>query len=110
MCEPTLKIKTNIDKNKHEHGVRVSVKLACDKGIVAPAEYSKSFSKSDQSAYQKTSAVTSDFNNPSEDYVNYISANLAAGMMVKTVTDRIMDSDLGSNFKYCSNTNKIFSC
>ena len=30
-------------------------------------------------------AATSDFNHPSEDYVNYISINLLAGMIVKTV-------------------------
>ena len=32
---------------------KVTVKLACDKDIVAEAEYSKSFSESDQSAYQE---------------------------------------------------------
>ena len=39
-----------LDKKKHEDGVTVTVKLACDKDIVAAAEYS--FSESDQSAYQ----------------------------------------------------------
>ena len=38
--------------------------------IVAAAEYSESFSESDQSANQKTSLVTNDFNHPSKDYVN----------------------------------------
>ena len=46
--------------------------------ILAVAEYSKSFSENDQSAYQETSAVTSDFNHPNEDYVNYISTDLSA--------------------------------
>ena len=32
---------------------KVTVKLACDKDIVAEAEYSKSISESDQSAYQE---------------------------------------------------------
>ena len=31
----------------------VTVKLACDKDIVAAAEYRKSFCESDQSAYQE---------------------------------------------------------
>ena len=38
-----------IDKKKHEGGVTVTVKLACDKDIVA-AEYSERFCKYDQSA------------------------------------------------------------
>ena len=42
-----------IDKKKHEDGVTVTVKLARDKDIVAAAEYSESFSESDQSAYQE---------------------------------------------------------
>ena len=49
--------------------------------IVAVAEYSESFSESDQSAYQETSAVSSDFYNPSEVYVNYVSTDLSAQMM-----------------------------
>ena len=68
--------------------------MACDKDIKAAAEYSQSFSESDQSASQETSAVTSDFNHPSKDYVNYISTDLSAGMMVKTVVDRVVDSNL----------------
>ena len=70
-----------IDKKIHKDGVTVTVKLACDKDIVASAEYSESFSESDQSAYQETSAVTSDFNHPSEDYINYISTDLSAVTM-----------------------------
>ena len=42
-----------IDEKKHKDGVAVTVKLACYKDIVAAAEYSKSFSESDQSAYQE---------------------------------------------------------
>ena len=38
-----------IDKKKHEGGVTVTVKLACDKDIVA-VEYSKRFCEYDQSA------------------------------------------------------------
>ena len=49
--------------------------------IVAVTEYSKSFSESDQSACQETSGVASDFNHPSEDYVNYISTDLSAKMI-----------------------------
>ena len=41
-----------IDKKKHEVGVTVTIKLACDRDIVA-AEYSESFSEYDQSAYQE---------------------------------------------------------
>ena len=41
-----------ICKKKHEGGVTVTVKLACDKDLVA-AEYSKSFPEYDQSAYQE---------------------------------------------------------
>ena len=41
--------------------------------IVAVAEYSSNFSKSDQSPYQEASAVTNNFNDPSKDYVNFIS-------------------------------------
>ena len=76
------------DKEKHEDGF--------------------SFSESDQSAYQETSAATSDFNHLSKNYVNYIPTDLSAGMMVQTVVDRVVDSDLGSSSKYCSNTNIIF--
>ena len=57
------------------------MKLACGKDIVAVEEYSESFSESDQSAYQETSAVTCDFNHPSEVYVNYISTDLSAQMV-----------------------------
>ena len=42
------------------------------------SEYSKSFKESDQSAYQGSSAVTSNFNHPSEDYVDCIYTNLSA--------------------------------
>ena len=34
--------------------------------------YSQSFSESNKFSYQETSAVTSGFNHPREDYVNYI--------------------------------------
>ena len=42
-----------INKKKHEDSVTVTVKLACDKVIVVAAEYSKSFSESNQSTYQE---------------------------------------------------------
>ena len=42
-----------IDRKKHKDGVTVTVNLACDKDIVAAAEYNESFSESDQSAYQE---------------------------------------------------------
>ena len=43
-----------IDKKKHKDGVKVTVKLACVKDIVAAAaEYRKSFCESDQSANQE---------------------------------------------------------
>ena len=42
-----------INKKKHEDGVTLTVKLGCDKDIVAAAEYSESFSESDQSTYQE---------------------------------------------------------
>ena len=38
-------------------------------------EYNENFSESDQSAYHETSAVTSDFNHASKDYVSYISTD-----------------------------------
>ena len=83
--------------------------------IVAVAKSSESFSASDQSAYREKSAVTSNFIHPSEDYINHISTNLSfllmsTQMMVNIVIDKAVDSDLGSSFKYCSNTNTIFSC
>ena len=43
--------------------------------IVAVAEYRESFSESDQSSYQETSAVTRDFNHSNKGYVNYISTS-----------------------------------
>ena len=52
----SLKIKNKysfIDKKKLEDGVTVTVKLACDKDIVAAAAYSECFSESDQSAYEQ---------------------------------------------------------
>ena len=71
-----------IPKKKHENGVTVTVKLACDKDIVAAAEYSENFSEGDQSAYQeRPSAVTSDFNHSNADYINYISTDLSTEMM-----------------------------
>ena len=42
---------------------------------------SRRIQQSDQSAFKETSATTSDFNHPSEDYVNQISTNLSAQMM-----------------------------
>ena len=39
------------------------------------------FSETKKSAYQEMSAFTSDFNHPSEDYVNCISTDLSAEMM-----------------------------
>ena len=48
---------------------------------VAAAEYSESFSESDQSANQETSSVTNDFNHPSKDYKNFIFTDLSAQMM-----------------------------
>ena len=42
-----------INKKKHEDGVTLTVKLGCDKDIVAAAEYSERFSESDQSTYQE---------------------------------------------------------
>ena len=36
-----------IDKKKHENGVTVTVKLTCDKDIVAAADYTESFSGND---------------------------------------------------------------
>ena len=42
-----------INKKKHEDSVTVTVKLAYDKVIVVAAEYSKSFSESNQSTYQE---------------------------------------------------------
>ena len=41
------------------------------------------FYKSLQSAYRETAAVTSDFNHPSEDYVNYISTDLSQMMCIQ---------------------------
>ena len=68
-------------QQKTQRTVTVTVKLACDKDIVAAAEYSEMFSETKKSAYQEMSAFTSDFNHPSEDYVNYISTDLSAEMM-----------------------------
>ena len=46
--------------------------------IVSAAEYIENFSESGQSAYQEMSAVTNDFNHPSEDCVNRICTDLSA--------------------------------
>ena len=51
--------------------------------MVAAAEYIENFSESDQSAYQEMSAVTNDFNHPSEDYINLICTDLSAMMSTK---------------------------
>ena len=71
----------------------------------AVAEYSESFFESDQSTYQERSAVTTDFNYPSEDYINFISADLSTQMMNTENDGQILDK--ASNI--CSNTNIIFS-
>ena len=79
------------DKKKHKDGITVTVKLACDKDIAAAAEYSEMLSETKKSAYQETSAFTSDFNHPSKDYVNYQLKWWALRMMIKTVVDRAVD-------------------
>ena len=48
---------------------------------MALAKTAKVFMKVNQYAYQETSAVTSDFNRPREDYINYISTDLSFQMM-----------------------------
>ena len=74
-----------IDKKKHSITVKDSItftiKLARDKEWLAVTEYSESYSECDQSAYQVTSAVASNFNHPSKNYVNYISIDLSAQVM-----------------------------
>ena len=65
-----------IDEKKPGYG-----KLACEKHIVAAAQNTaKAFLKM-ISLLIKKSAVTSDFNHPSEDYVKYICTDLSAEMM-----------------------------
>ena len=49
--------------------------------IIALAKTAKVFMKVNQYSYQETSAVTSDFNRPREDYINYISTDLSFQMM-----------------------------
>ena len=49
---------------------------------MAVTEYSKSFSESDSLLTKKRQ-----FNHPSEDYVNYISTDLLAQMMISTQND-----------------------
>ena len=66
---------------------------------VAVAKHRSSLSESDQSAYQETSAVTYYFDHPKENYVNFLSTDLPT-QMIKTVVDRVVDSDLGYSFKY----------
>ena len=51
-------------------------------------------------------AVTGDFNHPSKEHINYISIDLSTEIM----SIQNDESKLGSSFKYCSNTNTIFSC
>ena len=41
------------------------------KSEYSSSEYSENVSEGDQSVYQETSAVTSSFNHPSKDYVNF---------------------------------------
>ena len=69
------------DKKKHEDGATVAVNLACHKDIVAAAEYNESFSWKWLVCLSRMSVVTSDFNHPSKDYINYISTDLSAEMM-----------------------------
>ena len=40
-------------QEKHEDGVTVTVKLVCDKDIIAAAKYSENISESDESADQE---------------------------------------------------------
>ena len=84
-----------IDKKKLKDDVTVTIKLAWDKTIVAAVEYSESFSERNQSVYQETLPLTSDFNHPIEDYVNYMPTEISARMKIAA------DSDLGSSFRYC---------
>ena len=55
--------------------------MACDKDIAAAAEYNESVFWEWPVWLLRTSAVTSDFNRPYKDYINYISTDLSAEMM-----------------------------
>ena len=63
--------------------VTVAVKLACAKDIATakfPTEYSQSFSEWLVCLW-RTSVVTSDFNHPSKEHINYISSGLSAEIL-----------------------------
>lgn len=66
-------------------------------------QHSENFSESDRSADQESSPVASDLNYPSGDYVFFISTYLSAGIIFKTLVDRVVDSGHASSL----NTNMI---
>ena len=69
-----------INKKKHEDGVTLTVKLGCDKDSSSSRIQWTFFWK--WSVYlSRTSAVASDFNHQSEDYINYISTDFSVEMM-----------------------------
>lgn len=70
-------------KKKHENGVTIAVKWACDKegnwySVIAVAKHSEieGFSESNHSAYLKTSTVTSDCIYPNKDDATNLSARM----------------------------------
>ena len=65
----------------HRQENTVTVNLARDKDIVVAAECNESFSWKWLLCLSRTSAVTSDFNHPSKDYINYFSTDLSAEKM-----------------------------
>ena len=71
----------NQNKYLFQDGGTATENLACDKYIVAAAEYNESFSWKWLACLSRTSAVTSDFNHPSKNYINYFSTDLSAEKM-----------------------------
>ena len=78
------------DKKKHEDSVKVTVKFAYDKDIVA-----KQYTVKVSVCLSRTPAVTSDCNQPSEDYISYISTDLSVEMMN-------IQNDRKNGGKYCA--------
>ena len=64
----------------HRQENTATVNLARDKDIVVAAECNESFSWKWLVCLSRTSAVTSDFNHPSKDYINHISTDLSTEM------------------------------
>ena len=87
---------------------------SCAKNVSSNRKFRGSFDESDQYTFWET-ACTSDFNHIGNDNINCISADLLAQIMrtqnviITVIESVLVDLNLGLSFRYCSNTNIIFS-